>query len=420
MITAREQVLDIMEDYLITQTELISQLWAEDSRKWDEKTQALYYNGVVLGKFREKHSATMNVLKSGIEDSLLKSELEKSCKLRIKELERIINPNFMEIKELNMKRKALEELSVVSLDEWIDRQCGWATAEKKEITNTEFKALLYLYYVFEDINRVRKHPCCTDNDRLEVVYKNIFEKKSQYSKYGLLPIDESRKVILIDPPRIYDKIVDKTLFIKNVPKELLAHIYDMFEEGMIGELALRVSNYDIYDGRALYQYLCEAVERGKIFDFISLGTYGVTRLYSDKYDNCLWVKIESDSITFEELCDDFLVYEDCIITQVIHMEYVNEGNQTYITHLDHEYIFYSIEDYEQRCKNVDQKGEAHKRWKSFKIDSAKIPFLKRIDVEKKDEYGNVIGSNDEQFLCYVLECYFFHKDLLKEYFQNIS
>lgn len=39
-----------------------------------------------------------------------------------------------------------------------------------------------------------------------------------------------------------------------------------------------------------------------------------------------------------------------------------------------------------------QKGEAHKRWKSFKIDNAKIAFLKRIDVEKKDEYENVSVS----------------------------
>ena len=149
------------------------------------------------------------------------------------------------------------------------------------------------------------------------------------------------------------------------------------------------------------------------------GSYSVSKLYSEKYENCMWVIIDPPNITFEELCEDFDIYEDMVITQVIHLQYVIEHEKTYITHLDHEYIFYSIDEYERRLIDVTQKGEAQARMKSFKIDHARIPFDRRCKVLRRDEEGNDLPLENEQFLCYVLECYFKHKDLLKEYFQKI-
>lgn len=180
---------------------------------------------------------------------------------------------------------------------------------------------------------------------------------------------------------------------------------------------VRVSNYRIYDGKTDYQECSEAVETGTIFDFSNLGTYSVTKLYSEKYENCLWINIDSGNITFEELCEDFEIYDDYIITQGIHMEYVVDIGEVFITHLDHEYIYYTVEEYEKRCKDVKQKGEGYPRFKSFKIDNARIPFLKRCFIENKDKKVNVVLRESEQFLCYVLESYFIHKDLLIEYFQ---
>lgn len=69
--------------------------------------------------------------------------------------------------------------------------------------------------------------------------------------------------------------------------------------------------------------------------------------------------------------------------------------------------------------DVTQKGEAQTRTKSFKVDQAKIPFDSRCKIFRKDEKGDDLPPEDEQFLCYVLECYFRHKDLLREYFQEI-
>ena len=55
------------------------------------------------------------------------------------------------------------------------------------------------------------------------------------------------------------------------------------------------------------------------------------------------------------------------------MQYIKDGDETYITHLDHEFIFYTVDEYEARINNVHQKGTVRPRMKSFKIDNAKIP-----------------------------------------------
>ena len=161
------------------------------------------------------------------------------------------------------------------------------------------------------------------------------------------------------------------------------------------------------------------MERGKVFDFVNLGNYSISRLYSKEYENCMWVVIDPQNITFEELCKEFEIYNDMIVTQVVHLQYEMNEECAYITHLDHEYVFYTVDEYENRMKNATQKGTAKTRMKSFKIDNSRIPFDYRCEVIRKDEHGNDLPQKDEQFLCYVLECYFKHKDLLKEYFQEI-
>ena len=80
------------------------------------------------------------------------------------------------------------------------------------------------------------------------------------------------------------------------------------------------------------------------------------------------------------LCEDFDIYANMIVTQVIHLQYSLECGNTYITHLEYEYIFYSVDEHEKRLGNVAQKGEVQTRLKSFKIDNAKIPFDSRCKI----------------------------------------
>lgn len=80
----------------------------------------------------------------------------------------------------------------------------------------------------------------------------------------------------------------------------------------------------------------------------------------------------------------------------------------------------NLDEYEKRMKDVHQKGTAKTRMKSFKIDNARIPFDTMIKIQRKDQNGMDLPSEYVQFLCYVLELYFTHKDLLVEYFQNLQ
>ena len=107
-----------------------------------------------------------------------------------------------------------------------------------------------------------------------------------------------------------------------------------------------------------------------------------------------------------------------MVTQVVHLEYQCKAQDAYITHLDHEYIFYTLEEYERRMKDNLQKGSGLTRLKSFKIDHSCIPFKYKVEVKRRDENGEELLIEYVQILSYILEIYFKHKDLLKEYFQS--
>ena len=92
-----------------------------------------------------------------------------------------------------------------------------------------------------------------------------------------------------------------------------------------------------------------------------------------------------------------------MVTQVIHCEYFKDSGSYFICHLDHEFIFYSIDEYEMRQRDPAQKGNARKRIKTFKIDKAMIPI-----------------SNDSNVLFDILELKFKNKQLVREYFNKVQ
>lgn len=419
LIKTRKDIINLLNAYLITKYEIVHQFWMSGAMEWSGKRQPIYLNDIVLGKFRENDESTMQVLKIGVEDKALEHEIRLDIERNIKKYEQLEQLDIMQQMMLKSQRKKQQELQMLSIDEWIAKNCGLVREDSQYITDSEKRVLLYLYYAFSNFNYEREHPYCSDLDELKMVYKSILDKQSQFHKYGIIPIDENRELISIDPPRIYDKIINKTFFTKNVPFLLLQKISEMMFNGIIDDFAVRLLNEPGYEGKMDSEYLAEALERGKLFDFVSLGNYSISKLYSEEYENCMWVIIDPQNITFEELCEDFDIYKEMIVTQVIHLQYDLEDGNAYITHLDHEYIFYSVDEYETRLHDIMQKGKAQARMKSFKIDHAKIPFDSRCKVFRKDEEGNDLPPEDEQFLCYVLECYFKHKDLLNEYFQKI-
>lgn len=420
MIDSKNDILPLLNEYIGTQHEWVYQFWMGDAEEWSGTRQARYTNGVVLGKFREGDILTIQTLKAGVSDTALHSEIHQYYERIIKTHKELEHPDIMQQAMLEVYEKQFQELLVLPIDKWIENNCVWIQNDVINLPYSEIKVLLYLYYAFDNYDYIRKNRYNSDISSLTATYENIFNKQSQFCKYGIVPIDQHRTLLPIDPPRIYDRSVDKTFFTKNIPLHLLKKLSDMMSMGIVNNLAVRLLNEPGYEGNMSCEYLAEALERGEQFDFVNLGSYSVSKLYSIKYEDCLWVVIDSGNITFEELCEDFENFEDMVVTQVVHLQYENLEDEFFITHLDHEYIFYTIEEYNKRMLDVTQKGTAKQRMKSFKIDNSKIPFDFRCEISRKDENGNDLPVEKEQFLCYVLECYFKHKDLLSEYFQKVN
>lgn len=279
----------------------------------------------------------------------------------------------------------------------------YKNAGLSELESTTFKIIELLYAYYKDTFRFEYFK----GNSLELLYKNynidLNKVDSQYCKYQLLTIDDNFTILTNNIPMVFDKRVKSNILIKEINGHLLQYIFTLRAMGSINDLALR-PNYNIV-GKEIEkkELLTEAVEIGHCFSLDRLGVPDVTKLYSESYDN-LWILIDSDSMSFEEILIEPLIGQDFIMTQLIHLKYSMNSDGFYINHIDHEYIFYAKEEYEVRRNNPKQKGNARKRYKTFKIDNSKIP---------------IVSENGVFFMYRVLSAYFYEQDLLREYFAKI-
>lgn len=260
MITSRKAIAEFLKKSMITQHECNCQFWMPEKEEWDVKKQVDYINGVVLGKFRENDALTRKILKEGVTDKALITEINIKLKRKIKNIEKLEHPNSFHKKELKLYKKQQDELSLFSMDEWISKNCGLMVNAAEGVSYSEKRVLLYLDYAFDNYKAERQHPFCSDLSELDKEYKSILGKHSQYRKYGLVPVDKMRELILINPPRIYDKELNKTFFTKNVPMELLENISEMMLNGLVEDFSVRLLNEPGYKGKSNYVYITEELE----------------------------------------------------------------------------------------------------------------------------------------------------------------
>lgn len=204
---------------------------------------------------------------------------------------------------------------------------------------------------------------------------------------------------------------------------MVCELKKLYEDGPIKELSFRLRDTGIKQGKNEDNIFFEAVEFGKIFNYNTLGSDNlISKLYSKNINDALWINIDNENITFEEIKEDFYYYKDMVVTQVFHFQYKKDMNKCYLTHFDHEYVFYTLEEYEIRCKEVSQKGKAKKRLKSFKADKCFIPIDYTIEYRKNILDDNMEIREETYKVCslyFILICYFDHVDLINEYFEKI-
>ncbi len=262
--------------------------------------------------------------------------------------------------------------------------------------------------------------------RRQGLIKPLFSGEPEYDKYQLVPITDSRNILhTTNGLRLYDEVKDKTLFVQAVDKDLANKLAELKTNGFIDSLSFRISDEGVFDGKYSKVYIEEALEMGKPFSSMKLGEERLTsKLYEDvSYGNQLFVTSTVDSLTFEELIEECYCDDNTIITQVVHMMFSNKNGEIIVNHIDHEFIFYTKLQYEQRRRNARTKGNAFPRIKTFKADNCSVSLLHPCNVFWREL--NYIDKTYKEFneaipfLQFVLETCFDNKVLIREYFEGV-
>lgn len=229
---------------------------------------------------------------------------------------------------------------------------------------------------------------------------DIKKEDNQFLKYNLLSLNDSIRIVNDkDSQTITDERIDKYFWI-DIPRKLLFSIEELLEKKYISDISFRI------DFVSEYIPAMEEMEFGSLLNLDVSKLPDLSKFYTaENYENNLWVRHDKvkEQITFEELLEDFEIIDENIVTQVVHLEYCRNGDEYFISHLDHEFIVYTIDEYQERQSNPEVKG--HKKVKTFKIDNSKIPFNYK--------------KNGEFFLFQVLDAYLKNTELVEEYFDKI-
>ena len=290
-------------------------------------------------------------MKLGVTDDALRSEIAQVYRRKIRSNAACAKSNdTIDHKKQLLAERALQDILSLPIHEWLKEytpfynSCIRDNIDKNCLSDSEFKVLLYLYYAFDNHLYLDKY-----NDEVLGLQKEFMGLQTQYGKdqfvrYNLVEVDNTRSLLAVNPPRLYDKFLNRTFLLKNIPLSLCKILTDT--EG-INMLSVRLLDSVGVEGKLTKDRKDEELERGHYFDFSVLGHFSITRLYSAiLYQDALWVVIDDNNITFEELYDSpDSIHNNAIVTQVLHCQYTKYNDEYYITHLDHEYIFYTGDEY---------------------------------------------------------------------------
>lgn len=290
----------------------------------------------------------------------------------------------------------------------------WLLKNIKDIDYDQTLSYIFIYCGFELYYKKFCEKIVYNQDQIRKLYSNKIDDKN-FIQYSLISISDKRK---FKDDRIFDEENNKTIHLC-VDNELLKLFHKMIDDKSIKNISFR-SDDRIEEGWIPNNTLCEGVSYGTLFNLRVPNLSKKTILFSDlNYGNQLWVFADKNSVTFEELLEDFKCDDNSIVTQMIHLEYFYEDGSDipYISHIDKENIFYTEEEYQIRLNN-NIKGKAKKREKFFKIDNSRIKFdypCSIIDFKNSQD----CGEKKIPFIYYIVRHYFKNSDVVDEYFSKL-
>lgn len=287
------------------------------------------------------------------------------------------------------------------IKEWIERYNGIAKGiPMLNERNADYSLCILddLFHFYErKVSLYQQLP----GSNFEVFYKThsptILENCE--ANYGLLSVGDDFTVKARGIPKFYDRVNDTHVLINFLPNDFVAYLMELKQNNDF-DLAFR-PNYNICgDHLEDYSLALESVDFGKIYDNSLNKILDQTRLVDDCTQDAFLVYRDGNNVIFEEILYDFHEDGDCIVTQGVHIQFEEQK----IKHIDHEYFFYSIEEYDGKLQNIRQHGEVKNRYKTFKIDNANLNFA---------------NNSNENILYRTLQVFFENQKLVKEYFEKI-
>ena len=217
------------------------------------------------------------------------------------------------------------------------------------------------------------------NEIIKLHKERSLDLDNEFISNNLLSMDDSSCLSLgyENYYIIFEKFNGKHFRIAT-PIGLLFHIKELLKDNYISNIAFKIESIS---DRAISM---EGTEVGERLSFNLTEVPTVTRLYSERcYSDQFWITHDKrkSSIVFEEVSIKD-IDNNSVITDLVHMIYFEKKETT---------------------KNTRIKG---KKEKTFKIDNSKIPIN--------------FMCNGEFFICRVLDSFISNKELLNEYFENIT
>lgn len=385
---------------------------------WDTHRINMYQFGPIIGLLRERDSTFMSYvnMEPDIEGLLLQiKNFKEQCDTTAKQ--RLIEFSAGTVTKVNSNYTDSLPLSSNAILDWIMHYHCCLLNFAEGLSEKQKLMYLQLYFGYEAYTVSKRDAVVIDQPGIDALYKNRDLGNTNYDKYNLIPVNQNRKLIVANPCRIFDPDVGKTIFLQISPKvcEVLNKFY---KDGLIGMMSFRGNEKEVFAGLITTEYVLEEIEYSLQYPLNTHVFIEQTKLFEPEcYGNQLWVSITNTEMRFEELCDDIIIQDEAIVTQLIHLLYKKDSDgRILINHIDHEFIFYSLEEYEKRCANPAIKGKARKRVKTFKVDDAILDVnypCSVIDVRDAN-YSKV----EVPFILFVLNAYFKHKRLLDEYFEK--
>ncbi|MFW2526668.1 hypothetical protein, partial [Aliarcobacter butzleri] len=261
-----------------------------------------------------------------------------------------------------------------------------------EILFKDYKSKSTPFINFEEIENTKKQLI------------DIYSPANYIDKYNLLKFSKSHNLYVSykEVSHIVDSEKQKYFYSDYISTIIFEVIKDLMEKKYLNDISFLVT-YIRNDCVML-----EEKEYGRLFSYDLKELPNISCFYDENLsDNKLIIKKQIEdskiSLTFETLKDDFISQEEQIITNLIHLEIETINNEEFITHLDHEFILYKLDEYEDKINSYSKKGS--KKIKTFKIDNSQIPL-------KYNYKGTPI------LIHFIME-FLDNKELIAEYFSKI-